>query len=109
MMDDVTKDVEAPISNEAQAGGTEIGLGITDLRVFKEVIDVASARGAFTPNEFATIGDAYGRLNAFLVTIDSANVGATDETDTDETDELETDETDELETDETDATDDTEE
>lgn len=67
MLDDTTQD--APASNEAQ----EAGLGIVDLRVFKEVIDVASARGAFKAEEFATIGDSYGRLTKFLQTIDAAN------------------------------------
>jgi len=67
MLDDTTQD--APVSNEAQ----QAGLGIVDLRVIKEVIDVASARGAFKADEFATIGETYGRLNVFLQTIDAAN------------------------------------
>jgi hypothetical protein len=84
MKDDVNKEEtqEAPISNEAQ----EVpGLGIVDLRVIKEVIDVASARGAFKADEFATIGDTYGRLASFLQTIDAANAPADDDA-TDETD-----------------------
>jgi uncharacterized protein (DUF697 family) len=100
MLDDTTQEQEAPISNEA----AQVGLGITDLRVFKEVIDVASARGAFKADEFATIGDAYGRLSTFLTTIDTASTETTDEevTDEDSTDEEVTDEdsTDEEVTDE---------
>ena len=76
MLDDTQQEQEAPpISNEA-AG---VGLGITDLRVFKEVIDVASARGAFKAGEFSTIGDVYGRLSTFLAAIDQANAPAEDE------------------------------
>ena len=83
MKDDVNKEEtqEAPTSNEAQSAG----LGIVDLRVIKEVIDVASARGAFKADEFATIGDTYGRLASFLQTIDAANAPADDDA-TDETD-----------------------
>ncbi len=73
MLDDTAQ--EAPVSNEAQTAG----LGIVDLRVLKEVIDVASARGAFKADEFATIGDTYGRLNVFLQTIDAANAPAEEE------------------------------
>ena len=81
MKDDVNKEEtqEAP------------GLGIVDLRVIKEVIDVASARGAFKADEFATIGDTYGRLAAFLNQIDAANAPAEDEA-TDEATDEETDE-----------------
>jgi hypothetical protein len=81
MLDDTkpTPEQEAPISNEA----SQAGLGITDLRIFKEVIDIASARGAFKADEFATIGDAYGRLSTFLRTIDNANA-ETAETATDD-------------------------
>ena len=85
MKDDVNKEEtqEAPISNEAQ----EVpGLGIVDLRVIKEVIDVASARGAFKADEFAIIGDTYGRLAAFLNQIDAANAPTPTEDGTDGTD-----------------------
>ena len=78
MLDETTTEevaTEAPTSNEAQSAG----LGIVDLRVIKEVIDVASARGAFKADEFATIGDTYGRLAAFLNQIDAANAPAEDE------------------------------
>ena len=74
MLEDTTPEAveaaeeQAPISNEAQAAG----LGVMDLRVLKEVIDVASARGAFRADEFSAIGGTYGRLNNFLQTIDAA-------------------------------------
>jgi uncharacterized protein (DUF697 family) len=96
MLDDTQQEQEAPISNEA----ANVGLGITDLRVFKEVIDVASARGAFKADEFATIGDAYSRLSTFLTTIDTANAEAADETTDETTDEEVTDETTDETTDE---------
>lgn len=94
MKDDVNQEATEQVTEEA----SQVGLGITDLRVFKEVIDVASARGAFKADEFATIGDAYGRLSAFLAKVDQANAPvedeATDETAT-ELDEVEEDNTEE--------------
>jgi uncharacterized protein (DUF697 family) len=75
MKDDVNQEATEEVTEEA----SQVGLGITDLRVFKEVIDVASARGAFKADEFATIGDAYGRLSAFLAKVDQANAPAEDE------------------------------
>ena len=87
MLDETTTEEEevaneAPTSNEAQSAG----LGIVDLRVIKEVIDVASARGAFKADEFAIIGDTYGRLAAFLNQIDAANAPTPTEDGTDGTD-----------------------
>jgi len=75
MKDDVNKEATEQVTEEV----SQVGLGITDLRIFKEVIDVASARGAFKADEFATIGDAYGRLSAFLAKIDQANAPVEDE------------------------------
>ena len=75
MQDDVNQEATEQVTDEA----SQVGLGITDLRIFKEVIDVASARGAFKADEFATIGDAYGRLSTFLATVDQANAPAEDE------------------------------
>jgi len=87
MLDDTTQDAsEAPVSNEAQAAG----LSIQDLRIFKEIVDVASARGAFKADEFSAIGDTYNRLNTFLAQIDVQNAPAEEEeANTEATDELE--------------------
>jgi hypothetical protein len=88
MLDDTTQDAsEAPVSNEAQAAG----LSIQDLRIFKEIVDVASARGAFKADEFSAIGDTYNRLNTFLAQIDVQNAPAEEEEEanTEATDELE--------------------
>jgi hypothetical protein len=105
MKDDTTQKEEASSANEVQQ--QQVGLGISDLRIFKEVIDVASARGAFKADEFATIGDAYSRLNLFLQTVDANAIASeasdddVEETDVEETDVEETDveETDVEETD----------
>lgn len=55
------KDVEqAP----AQDQGAE--LNINDLNAMKVIIDIASSRGAFKPNEMAVVGQTYNKLTTFL-------------------------------------------
>ena len=95
MLDDTTP--EAPASNEVQ----QAGLSITDLRLFKEIVDVASARGAFKADEFSAIGETYTRLTNFLNHVDAQNApndeGEEETTDTnDEVSEETTDTNDEV-------------
>jgi hypothetical protein len=53
---------EQPVTTEAQAPD----LTVQDLQALKSIIDVASQRGAFKPNEMMTVGQTYGKLEAFL-------------------------------------------
>ena len=41
-------------------------LTINDLNALKQIIDVASQRGAFKPNEMAVVGTTYTKLETFL-------------------------------------------
>jgi len=41
-------------------------LTVQDLGSIKQIIDVASQRGAFKPNEMMTVGQVYNKLEAFL-------------------------------------------
>lgn len=41
-------------------------LTVQDLQALKSIIDVASQRGAFRPNEMMTVGQTYNRLEVFL-------------------------------------------
>lgn len=41
-------------------------LNIQDLAVMKGIIDIASERGAFKPNEMAAVGTVYNKLDIFL-------------------------------------------
>jgi len=41
-------------------------LTIADLNAMKSIIDVASQRGAFRPNEMTAVGQTYNKLEAFL-------------------------------------------
>jgi hypothetical protein len=54
-------------------------LSVNDLAALKSIIDVASARGAFKPNEMTTIGQVYDKLSAFLDQIVKQAEATTDE------------------------------
>jgi len=41
-------------------------LNVNDLNAIKQIIDVASQRGAFKPNEMTVVGTTYNKLEAFL-------------------------------------------
>lgn len=43
-----------------------VDLTLNDLAALKSIVDVASSRGAFKPNEMVTIGSVYTKLEKFL-------------------------------------------
>jgi len=51
-------------TQEAPEQGAE--LTVTDLTAIKQIIDVASSRGAFKANEMAVVGQTYNKLESFL-------------------------------------------
>lgn len=59
--------VEATVE-EASAPAQQQGpdLTVQDLQALKSIIDVASQRGAFKPNEMMTVGQTYTKLEQFL-------------------------------------------
>jgi hypothetical protein len=44
-------------------------LTVQDLTAMRTIIDVASQRGAFKPNEMTTIGTVYDKLEKFLAAV----------------------------------------
>jgi hypothetical protein len=44
-------------------------LNINDLNAMKVIIDIASSRGAFKPNEMAVVGQTYNKLTTFLESV----------------------------------------
>jgi hypothetical protein len=56
-MSNETNSPEAPQAAE---------LTVQDLGAIKQIIDVASQRGAFKPNEMVVVGQTYAKLEAFL-------------------------------------------
>ena len=62
---EVTQASTTPETSEAQGPD----LTIQDLQALKSIIDVASQRGAFKPNEMMTVGQTYGKLETFLAAV----------------------------------------
>jgi hypothetical protein len=60
--------VEATATEAATEGPVQQGpdLTVQDLQSLKSIIDVASQRGAFKPNEMMTVGQTYTKLEQFL-------------------------------------------
>ena len=52
--------------SDAQESDQNVELTVNDLNALKQIIDVASSRGAFKPNEMTTIGTVYTKLETFL-------------------------------------------
>ena len=44
-------------------------LTVNDLSALKQIIDVASQRGAFKPNEMVAVGTIYNKLESFLAAV----------------------------------------
>jgi len=71
-MSDDNKKVEATADQEQAQAAPEMpeqqapDLTVQDLNNLKNIIDVASQRGAFKPNEMMTVGQTYSKLEMFL-------------------------------------------
>jgi hypothetical protein len=61
----MTEEVTQPTAPE-QAQQESNDLSINDLNAMKVIIDIASSRGAFKPNEMTAVGQTYTKLSAFL-------------------------------------------
>ena len=59
MSEETTANTAAPEESGAE-------LTIQDLVAVKSIIDVASQRGAFKPNEMIAVGTVYNKLEKFL-------------------------------------------
>ena len=62
---------EVPVDETATAAQQQQGadLSVQDLQALKTIIDVASSRGAFKPNEMVQIGQTYNKLDSFLAAV----------------------------------------
>ena len=63
MTDTVQENTEAQESATQEPSNE---LNINDLNAMKVIIDIASSRGAFKPNEMVAVGQTYTKLTAFL-------------------------------------------
>jgi hypothetical protein len=59
----MSEEINEPTEQPEQQGAQ---LTINDLTAMKSIIDTASARGAFKPNEMMVVGQTYNKLIAFL-------------------------------------------
>ena len=80
MTDKVENKEEAQVpASEAQKSDAN-DLTINDLNAMKVIIDIASSRGAFKPNEMTVVGQTYTKLSTFLESVakqaDAAKTGA---------------------------------
>lgn len=62
------EEVKQTATQEA-AAPSQPELTVHDLSALKTIIDVASQRGAFKPNEMVTVGQTYTKLENFLLAI----------------------------------------
>ena len=78
MTEQVEKQEEAHAPETQKAEANE--LTINDLNAMKVIIDIASSRGAFKPNEMTVVGQTYTKLSTFLESVakqaDAAKPGA---------------------------------
>ena len=76
-----TTETTAPETQAATEGAPPVDLTVQDLNALKTIIDVASQRGAFKPNEMTVVGTTYPKLENFLAAI-AASQQATEEAQT---------------------------
>lgn len=62
----MTDKVDTPEQTDAPEEQVGAELNINDLNAMKVIIDIASSRGAFKPNEMAVVGQTYNKLTTFL-------------------------------------------
>lgn len=65
-MTEETKDTSQNPAGHAAGQESSNDLTINDLNAMKVIIDIASSRGAFKPNEMMAVGQTYSKLTAFL-------------------------------------------
>lgn len=66
-------DSQQPSTAKNQNEGIE--LTVSDLNALKQIIDVASSRGAFRPNEMTVVGTTYSKLETFLNAVAQQQTG----------------------------------
>mgnify|MGYP003353513567 CR=1 FL=1 len=65
----MTDNVQDQQTGAAPEGAQVNELNINDLNAMKVIIDIASSRGAFKPNEMVAVGQTYTKLATFLETV----------------------------------------
>ena len=70
--------VEVVAPAEAPAEGSEVpeSIGLQDLQLLANIVDLASQRGAFRGNELSQVGNVFDKLSAFLNYVNEQNAKA---------------------------------
>jgi len=74
MTEETNQSVE---TQETEAAPEAAQLTLNELVAMKSIIDIASSRGAFKPNEMVAVGQTYNKLTAFLESIKQQSQGET--------------------------------
>jgi hypothetical protein len=62
----MTENTQEAVQETAVEEQSGADLTINDLNALKTIIDIASSRGAFKPNEMVAVGQTYTKLSSFL-------------------------------------------
>ena len=65
-MNSKENDMTEAVNQTSESKEENMDLSINDLNAMKVIIDIASSRGAFKPNEMAVVGQTYNKLTGFL-------------------------------------------
>lgn len=65
----MSEDTKPAETTAAPAQAQGLDLTVQDLTALKNIIDVASQRGAFKPSEMVTVGQTYTKLEQFLAAV----------------------------------------
>ena len=64
-----TVEPQVAANGTAPEGTESVELTVNDLAAIKQIIDVATSRGAFRPQEMVPVGTTYGKLEKFLAVV----------------------------------------
>jgi|TARA_B100000780_G_scaffold277129_1_gene247144 hypothetical protein len=66
-------EISAPMPESAapeETAGTSLELTVNDLQLLRQVIEVATSRGAFKANEMLSVGTVFNKLETFLTAVE---------------------------------------
>ncbi len=69
MTDEVMQNQQPQTQQESAQQQESNDLNVNDLNGMKTIIDIASSRGAFKPNEMMAVGQIYNKLTNFLASV----------------------------------------
>ena len=69
----MSEEIKEAVEQQVAEDNATPELTVNDLSQIKQVIDVASQRGAFKPNEMVAVGTIYSKLETFLGAVAAQN------------------------------------